>query len=327
MLPSCFICGRYARYNNNERAACADHRDTHEDGLTLVEVLVATTLFTILSACILTVFLAATQLDNSITAMSTSTSELTTAGSRIQRVITTAKPRSSTTGVFISTTSPLPAKWNNNTLYEGCGTNQHPVQAYTAGNRIWMYADLNADYGLSLVHYYLNTNNELVEEVTHPDSTNTPDAPRYSTNRTCRTLAHNIVPPRTGETPLFTFYNPTSSKPLNSSNPERPITSTTSRATAAIEVSLTHRDTNTRNSTPVTTREFIPFNSLGTSTGPTGSWVYPPSNPAPPPGCTTGCTTTPQPPTPRPTTPGTGGNGNNNPQPPNPQPSLPGGLA
>ena len=282
----------------------ARHQDS---GLTLVETLVAVSLFTVLGSLVLGCALALMTLNGGSIVLNNAASQLTVATGTIGNKFRSANRfyDAGDTGAVVGS-SPAAGVDNADPyyspFYKGCGAAPTTVQAISTGNELWMFADLGNPFGLSVVHYYLNVNADLVEEITPPNGKYfyTYNGNKYSgVGMTCRIVARGVITPGSGFRPLFTYYATNAIYPLNTINPNDPIGDSANKV-AAIEVSLTIQGRG-RGKRPVTSSLFVPFPQAiqdQQATGP--GWVVPPTNPYPPPGTGAAAGVVPAPPAPSP---------------------------
>ncbi len=90
---------------------------------------------------------------------------------------------------------------------------------------------------ISLVHWYVDTNRKLIEEVSAPD---TPGGFTYAASvPTRRVIAEGVVLPAYGDRPLFSWFAPTSSTPINDPDPYVPLTRAQVAGVAGVLLSFT----------------------------------------------------------------------------------------
>lgn len=133
-----------------------------------------------------------------------------------------------------------------------------------------------------LVHWFVDTDRNLVEELTHrdPGDTSWPDYNVSPIQR--RVLLSNVVLPAVGQRAIFSWFGPRTSSVLNQNDPYLPLTRENVRQVVAVQINLSVRPATAR-AKITSMRAFTPLAEDIASLRVAPSWATPPSDDRDPP--------------------------------------------
>ncbi len=248
------------------------------DGFTLVELLVAMILTGLVGALVLRGFL-------------TTSDGLSRADYRNRTTRDLAVVLDHMTKVLQSAQRPYRdrSRWSG----DGYPSGNPPViiPGNSSGVEATFTADLGDPRGPSLVHWFVDSQKQLMEETVAAD----PGTASYhysSQQPRRRALASNVVLPQGTERAIFSWFGPQSSALLNPGDPTARLSASGRAAAMAVEITLSVGEPARRNVATAVNFVVMPA-ALATLPEPP-NWPTQPENPAPPPvgGCGTCITAT-----------------------------------
>lgn len=147
-------------------------------------------------------------------------------------------------------------------MYSGplrTGSPEVTTKGAASGIEMTFTAELGDPGGASLVHWYVDERNDLIEERIAPDPfTDHKNTYRYETQPLFRkVLVSNVAIPRVGQRPIFSYYGPESTSRINNSNdPAMPLEDVDKERVMAAQISLTVRQPGPHG-TPASMQNFI----------------------------------------------------------------------
>lgn len=249
---------------------------SRDGGFSMVELLIGMTLLTVLGAAVLRSFLTVTEGVQTTDFRNRSLAEATVAMDTVTKVLQAGHPEGTTASVLLNPGGPLMPT----------GSPPVDVAVKQTGIETWLMANVGHPGGPSVVHLFVDDSRQLIQETIAPDASTT-FRRSYNNNPPVRRLiASGIVVPRTGERPIFTYYNAQSPVPLNTDpDPTVGMTSFFRAMAVAVNISLTVNPSD-KPGLAVTSENFVAlpgaFHDLPAGT----VWTTPPQTTLPPPsGC------------------------------------------
>lgn len=183
-------------------------REGRESGLSLAEMMVTIFLLSIVLTIVTETIISASRTGVRTRLRENNTQQLRVGLDSTGKALRQAVGPDATTAAFLPGTTP---KINGSTVVE-------------SGTECWFYTNLIADGATGtaavpqLAHYYVNANNQLVEEFWRSTTTTTPYTYSGAPYRK-RVLTSGLKVPTGTSTPIFTYYpsstDPTTAVPLN----------------------------------------------------------------------------------------------------------------
>lgn len=199
-----------------------------ERGFTLVELSVVILLTGLIGAAVVRSFVSTTQGLQKTDFRNRALSEVTVAMDHMTKVLQSARAGNANDSVLSAPTSPI--------------RTGDPVQnsyAFNSGLQATFKADLGNPIGPSLVHWYVDQQLRLIEEITQPDYASAV-ATDYNTKvPTRRVLLTGVVVPASGRRPIFSWFGANSTAPLNNNpDPNVPMTREVRSVVMAVQLYL-----------------------------------------------------------------------------------------
>lgn len=233
--------------------------------MTLAELLVAMTLIGVLGGSLFQVYSVGLNTFGRTEATNQTTQKLSVALDYMTKVLQSGYRRSGGSHVLAYQTIRT-----GDPEYETRGTQN--------GIEITFYSDLGVNDRPSLVHWYLDANNDLIEEITHADvTTATTEIPDFDTQPIKRrVLVSGLVAPKVGERALFAFFGSGSASRLNSDNTCKPLTFQQTTTVVAAQINLTALPT--KNAFPVSMQNFVVLSEIESELLKSPNWSSQPSD-------------------------------------------------
>jgi type II secretory pathway pseudopilin PulG len=295
-----------------------------EAGFSMAELVIAMGLLSILGVAVAKSYLATSGGFELADSRNQTLREVSVALDGMTKTLQAADPAYATAGVLVSPGNDIRT-----------GDPLHTTKVRNSGIEITFTADLGDPTGPSLVHWYVDDAQQLVQETTPPNNTSAV-ARNYNVKAvTRRVLATHIVVPGLGERPIFTYFGVQSAKVLNANpDPQVALGYGNTTATVAVQISLTAGLAG-RMANVSTLENFVIMPGAMRKLTQGTNWSGEPTNPLPPPTsqCTANCVADPTPTAPTTLPPstfpaGTGAPTTSKPVPPQPKPiGPPAGLS
>ncbi len=245
-------------------------RGRADAGFTLVEVSVAIVIFAVIGATVMNSFLSGSNAIVRSDARNRSTEQLTNTMNQLTKVFQSAYRLQDGGKVLPEEGVPF---WAGSPAVQRTPTN--------SGVEATFYADLGNAQAPAIVHWYVDADLNLVQEVLRSDES--PARPGWEYTKEAmerRVLASNVVLPSVGERPLFSWFSSASNVALNFTDPYKALTDSKGTDIAGVQISLMLKADNKADVKPAA-ENFValPAVMFDLTEGP--SWPSSPTNPAP----------------------------------------------
>lgn len=244
-------------------------RPAGDAGLGLSELLIAMVLVAVVGGSVVATFTRSTDSMQRTDLRNRSTQELTVALEQMTKLLKSTHHRSSTDTSFVDRSQKFRS-----------GDPEVELIGTTSGVETAFYANIGHPNGPALVHWYVDTDLRLIEEITPHDPVRSRTMVHDTMPVQRRILLHNVVMPGVGQRPLFSWFGAESPHRLNHNDPYRPLTHKKMLSTVAVQINLTVRPPNHRG-VAISVQGFTQVtNEMRQLTGPP-NWPVPPSDDTP----------------------------------------------
>lgn len=244
-------------------------RPTGDSGFGLSELLVVMVLAAVVGGVVVTVFTRSTDSIQRTDLRNRSNQELTVALEQMTKLLKSTYRSEKRDSSFVNYKSEFRS-----------GNPEVLINGTQSGVETSFYANIGDPNGPALIHWYVDTDLRLIEEIT-------PEDPRHDRTITHNTrpvqrriLLHNVVMPGVGQRPLFSWFGPTSSTRLNGEDPYLPLHHDLVRSIVAVQLNLTVRSPQ-RHGAAISAQTFTQITSDMQQLTSPPTWSTPPSDDSP----------------------------------------------